>query len=138
MFDRSAHEVFVEKAYRDTFALLEEVRDYVAGNSGEDGDRMTPQDRAMLVHELTRITRRLTDSMAWLLLQKAVSADEIDPEEAVQKAVGVLDGPDDGAAGEEADLIKLPLAVRGMIDRSRRIYTEVERLEVSMRDAAAR
>ncbi len=138
MFDRSGHEVFVEKAYRDTFTLLEEVRDYVADNSGKDDDGIAPQDRAMLVHELTKITRRLTDSMAWLMLQKAVAADEIDAEEAAQKAEGVLPGPDVGEAGKGADLMKLPLAVRGMIDRSRRIYIEVERLETSIRDAAAR
>ena len=104
MFDNYAHQVFLEKAYREVFGLLVEVRDYVAGPSKEDGEALLPQDRAMLVHELTKITRRLTDAMAWLLLQKAVAAEEITTEEALRRAAGTLsleavaeDGADGGA-----------------------------------------
>ena len=145
MFDNSAHQVFLEKAYREVFGLLVEVRDYVAGPSKEDGAALLPQDRAMLVHELTKITRRLTDAMAWLLLQKAVAAEEFATEEAARYAAGKLslqavaeDGADGAVAedGTGGDLGMLPLVARGQIDRSRRIFADVKRLEASLRAAA--
>ena len=58
MLVNSAHEVFLEKAYREALGLLVEVRDYVAGPSKEDSAALLPQDRAVLVNELTQVTRR--------------------------------------------------------------------------------
>lgn len=136
MFDRSAHEVFVEKAYRETLGLLEEVRDYVADPDGGEGEGMLPQDRAVLLHEMTKITRRLADAMAWLMVQKAVAANEIAPEEAVEQDAGTLPPEPEAVPGEDIDLGSLPLAARGLIDRSRRIYAEVERLQTSIQRAA--
>ena len=136
MFDKSAHEVFVEKAYRETLGLLEDVRDYVADPDGGEGEGMPPQDRAVLLREMTKITRRLADAMAWLMVQKAVAADEIAPEEAVEQDAGILPPEPEVVPGEDVDLGSLPLAARGLIDRSRRIYAEVERLQTSIQQAA--
>ncbi len=139
MLDRSAHDVFVDKAYRDTLRLLEEVRDYVAGPLKDEAVALVPQVRATLMHELSKVTLRLTDAMAWLLLQKAVAADEIDAEAAAERAAGASQeaGNDDGS-GEDADLGSLPLAARGLIDRSRRVSAGVVQLETSLRKFAGR
>ena len=137
MFDSSAHQVFLEKTYREALGLLVEVRDYVAGPSKADGEALLPQDRAMLVHELTKVTRRLTDAIAWLLLQKAVAAEEISAEEAARSTAGTLSLEAAAEDGADADLGLLPLVARGQIDRSRRIFAEVRRLEASLRSASA-
>ncbi len=136
MFDRSAREVFLEKAYREVLGLLVEVRDYVAGPSKQDGAALPPQDRAMLAHELTKVTRRLTDAMAWLLLQKAVAAGEITAAEAAESEAAALPAGGLGDADPTRDVGNLPLAARGLIDRSRRISAEVSRLDASLRRAA--
>lgn len=137
MLVNSAHEVFLERAYREALRLLVEVRDYVAGPSKEDSAALLPQDRAVLVNELTKVTRRLTDAMAWLMLRKAVAADEIAPEEAELNAAATLSQEAASADGAAADLGVLPLVARGLIDRSQRIFADVKRLDASLRSAAA-
>ena len=137
MVDRSAHQVFLDKAYNEALKLLVEVRDYIAEPSADDGTKLMPQDHAVLVHQLTMITRRLTDAMAWLLLQKAVAAEEITAADADQADAGTLPLDAVGEDGDGADLSRLPLVARGLIDRSRRLYTEVERLQSSLHPASA-
>ena len=73
----STHAAFIEDAYQETFTLLVEVRDYVAGTLASDGEALSSGDRATLMHEITVVTRRLTETMAWLLIRKAVAAGEI-------------------------------------------------------------
>ena len=137
MFVNSAHEVFLEKAYGEALGLLVEVRDYVAGPSKEDGEALLPQDRAGLVHELTKVTHRLTDAMAWLMLQKAVAAGEITAAEAAESEAAALLAGGLGDADPTQDIGNLPLAARGLIDRSRRLYAEVARLDSGRRAAGA-
>ncbi len=137
MFDRSAHQVFLDKAYNDGLELLVEVRDYIAEASTDDGKNLTPQDQAVLVHQMTKITRRLTDAMAWLLLQKAVTADEITVADAEKADAATLSCEPVVEDSDRADLSRLPLVARGLIDRSQRLYTEAERLQSSLRPASA-
>lgn len=137
MFDRSAHQVFLDKAYNEALALLVEVRDYIAEPSAEDGKTLTPQDQAVLVHQMTKITRRLTDAMAWLLLQKAVTEEEITVADAEKADAATLPREPVEEDSDGADLRRLPLVARGLIDRSHRLYTETERLQTSLRPASA-
>lgn len=131
------YEVFVDRAYDAACGLLVELRDYIAGPSATEGGALPPADRARLIHELTKTTRRLTEAMAWLLMQKAVAAGEVGAADAGDSPEGRLPSDVDGDGCPEADLLRLPLAARGLIDRSRRLYAEVERLEAGLRGGAA-
>ncbi len=133
MVDRSAHEVFLDKAYNEALELLVDVRDYIAEPSADDGEKLAPQDHAVLVHQMTKITRRLTDAMAWLLLQKAVMAEEITVADAEKADAAALPPEPVVDNKDRADLRKLPLVARGLIDRSQRLYAEAERLQSSLR-----
>ena len=125
-----SHSAFVQRAYDDTYALLIAMRDYVSGQSSEDAGQLEPQDRMRLSLELSRVTRQITEIMAWLMVQKAVAAGEITAEEGAQQAAGQLTLPDeDDEDSDRDDLARLPLSARSLIDRSRRISALVRQLQ---------
>ena len=127
---------FIDKAYQEASDLLVEARDYVAGRSSAPADQaLSPADRLRLTQALSRVTRQLTEVMAWLLVQKAVAAGQITAAEAVETDAAVLPAGDLGEVGPTQDIGNLPLAARGLIDRSRRLYAEVTRLDAGQRGA---
>jgi regulator of CtrA degradation len=77
------------------------------------------------------MTARLTNVMAWLLLQKAAAAGEIEEQEPL-KAENRLGGREacmDDAGVEDPDL---PDRMRELLDRSHRMYVRVARLDDMM------
>lgn len=127
---------FIEDAYQDTLSLMTELRDFLAGVQAapEDPNANRPPDvRARIVKEISSVTRDLTEAMAWLLLQKAVAAGEITPEEAETRADGLLT-PINADRVAAADGAPLPLEIRGYMDRSRRLYDQV----ISLREMASK
>ena len=134
----TAHAAFVDKTYREASDLLVEVRDYIAGRLSEPAQpARAPADRLRLTQALSRVTRQLTEAMAWLLVQKAVAAGEITAAEAVETGAAALSA---GELGERAAAefdAPLPLAARGLIDRTQRLYTRVAQLDTGRRAAGA-
>lgn len=128
MADHSSHTAFVERAYDDTYALLVAMRDYVAGPSSEDAQALEPGDRLRLTHELSRVTRLLTNVMAWLMVQKAVAAGEMTPEQGHNDPAAKLDFLFDDEP-DLKELGRLPITARSLIDRARRISALVQQLD---------
>ena len=130
MTDAAPTSPFIERAYQDTYDLLVAVRDYISGPMQEDAKGLENDDRLQLTYALSRITRQLTDVMAWLMLQKAVAAGELSQEAVASEPAAALESLKD--IQEEMDnaaLSRLPLAARGMIDRTRRITALVGQLD---------
>ncbi len=127
-----SHSAFVQRAYDDTYALLIAMRDYVSGQSKEDGGLLEPSDRMRLSLELSRVTRQITEIMAWLMVQKAVAAGEITADEGAGQAAGQLALADDDNDGDRDELARLPLPARSLIDRARRISALVRQLQDGM------
>ncbi len=132
MADDISHTAFVQRAYDDTYALLVAVRDYVSGPSAVDAAELDPNDRLRLTHELSRVTRQLTDVMAWLMVQKAIAAGEISVEDGAEAPAAKLDLPADAEDDDTEGLSRLPLTLRSLIDRSRRITALVRQLDGTM------
>jgi regulator of CtrA degradation len=128
MADDISHTAFVQRAYDDTYSLLVAMRDYVSGPSTADSAELEPNDRLRLTHELSRVTRQLTDVMAWLMVQKAVAAGEISVQDGAAAPAAQLDLPDDDDDDDFEGLGRLPLTARSLIDRSRRITALVRQL----------
>jgi regulator of CtrA degradation len=125
-----SHGPFIQRAYDDTYALLIGMRDYVSGQSSDDANSLEPQDRMRLSLELSRVTREITEIMAWLMVQKAIAAGEITAEEGAQQAAGQLTLADENDSDKDREeLAKLPLSARSLIDRSRRIAALVRQLQ---------
>ena len=121
---------FVEESYQDTLSLMTELRDYLTGIQGEEAPDIDPQLRTLIIGEISTMTRHMTEAMAWLLLRKAAAAGEITDSEARNRADGLMSG-DDALPEPVQGALSLPMEVRGYIDRSRRLYDQIQRLRES-------
>lgn len=134
MTDSASHAAFVERAYDEARELLVQTRDYIAGASVAESKALEPADRLRLTLELARLTRRLTEATAWLMLQKGVAAGEISRAEA-EKADAAQIEADVEPEPDAVALARLPLTVRALIDRTRRLHVHVAALHRSLEGA---
>ncbi len=115
--------------YDETLNMMREARDYVAGRRGavwQAGGR----ELAFNVEAL-RVTSRLTQVMAWLMIQRAVNSGEISLAEACR--------PHYRLGGQEVclDVSRnadpcLPTKLRSLMARSHNLYQRVARLQEGM------
>jgi regulator of CtrA degradation len=119
---------FFGKTYGEALALLAEVRDWLAEVEPQERRRLDPLDRLLLCRETMRLTARLTQVMAWLLAQRAVQEGEITQDEALlgHEALATLAVCMEEGGGEEA---ALPPPLVDLLERSRRLYVRVARLD---------
>lgn len=117
----------ITRTYEEAMSLLIEARNYLRYRQS-DALRMPPMERLKLTREAFRVTSRLTQVMAWLLLRRAVLAGEIQDAEA-RLPERRLAGRD-VCLGDADDLGDwMPPGMGGLLDRSRALYERVERLD---------
>ena len=92
-------------------------------------------DQLRLTREMPCMTRDLTDVMAWLMLQKAIEVGELSREDANAEPAGNLGGQTDepDEVKDAEGLVRLPITVRSLIDRSRRTCALVRQLATDSR-----
>ena len=120
--------VFLNATYDETFRLLLEARDYLAREEPLDRRRLSPMERLVLNCEAMRLTARLTQVMAWLLLQKAVHAGEISAAESAASHRR-LAGQAVCRSRELRQTRAVPPVLGRLLDRSYDLYSRVERLD---------
>ena len=119
---------FFGRTYGEAMTLLVEARDYLAYREPIERQALLPPVRLRMSCETMRLTARLTQIMGWLLSQRAVYEGELTPE-------GALDGQGELAAIEVcmdedmAGTAALPQRLRQLLDRSRRLFIRVARLD---------
>ncbi|HYE00754.1 MAG TPA: DUF1465 family protein [Alphaproteobacteria bacterium] len=123
---------FFNRTYDETMALLVEARNYVAHQEATDRQRLAAPARLRVSAESMRVTSRLTQVMAWLLAQKAVHAGELTAE-AVASDDYALSGAAVCREPGAVDDPELPSRLRGLLDRSHRLYVRVARLDEAAR-----
>ncbi|WP_142848310.1 DUF1465 family protein [Telmatospirillum sp. J64-1] len=116
------------KTYEETLNLIVEARNYAAYVQPREHVGAGPVARLRISCESMRVTTRLTQVMAWLMLQRAVQEGELTLEEACAEhnrlaAENVCLSHD--AAEDEA----LPDGLRSLLERSYRLYLRTRRLE---------
>jgi len=119
---------FFGKTYGEAMSLLIEARDYLASREPIDRQTLLPINRLRLCCETMRLTARLTQILAWLLAQRAVHAGEISQQDALGDHPP-LGGVNICMDGEETDAADLPRGLISLLDRSRRLYVRVARLD---------
>jgi regulator of CtrA degradation len=134
---QTAPTAFFSKTYDETMGLLVEVRDYVAHDQKRDRDELPPTVAALLCCEALRVTARLTQVMAWLLAQKAIHAGELSNEQVVAQNEPLADIEICMTDEMDAEHGSLPRYFRELLDRSRRLYLRVARLDEMVRRNAA-
>ncbi len=121
-----ASSAFFRKTYDETIALLVETRNYVTAKSPvNEESRVVAMNVNM---ETTRVTARLTQVIAWLMVQRAVEAGEISPAQSLtpkHRLGGQSICSDE--CGEEIET--LPPELRDLLSRSRQLYQRVARLD---------
>lgn len=120
--------VFFGRTYDEAMMLIGEARAFIAGTDAGRDPRMGLGDRLHYSCETMRLTTRLTQVMAWLLIQRAVHEGEISPVDAAadeHRLAGHEVCMD--ARGEENH--NLPSALRDLLNRSLRLFERVSRLD---------
>ena len=119
---------FLDANYEEAVVLAIEARDYMARQKGVDRGGHEPFERMAMSAAALRVTARLTQVMAWLLVQKAVQAGEMTRADAASEPY-CLSGQevclDEGPLPEEG----LPPAFAQIEERSRRLYERIPRLD---------
>ncbi|MDZ7790102.1 MAG: DUF1465 family protein [Xanthomonadales bacterium] len=68
----------IERTYAEALDLTQAVRDYIAGQAPHDKAQLDHDTQLVASCEEMRVTARMTQVMAWLMLQRAVQAGEVD------------------------------------------------------------
>ena len=119
---------FFDRTYEEALSLAREARDYFAQQEPADRNAISPFDQLWESCEAMRLTARLTQTIAWLLVQKAVHAGELTRDEAKDPERRLSGQAICGSilANEE---VSLPPRLRDLLERSRSLYARIERLD---------
>jgi regulator of CtrA degradation len=115
------------RTYDETLDMIVEARDYVVHLRPRGRRGATPTSDLRVSCEALRVTSRLTQVMAWLMLQRAVCQGEITELEACQER-NRLSGRSvclDAAANDD----ELPPGLKSLLRRSLHLYQRISRLE---------
>jgi regulator of CtrA degradation len=124
----SAVAVYFRRTYDEAFDLTVEARDYFAGSGQADSRRLEDREKLIASCESMRITSRLIQVMAWLMMQRALYEGEIDFEEACAEYNRLSGGGvclDNHSEMDET----LPSRLRSLLARSYRLYLRIDRLD---------
>jgi regulator of CtrA degradation len=119
---------FFGRTYGEAMTLLVEARDYLTHREPIERQTLPPPQRLHMSSETMRLTARLTQIMGWLLSQRAVYEGELTPEAALdgQPALAEIEVC---MVDEAAAVAELPQRLRHLLDRSRRLFVRVARLD---------
>jgi len=120
---------FFEKSYREALALTAEAHGVFSQIEQYKFRTTSPIEDLRMRGEAFRLTTRLMQVVAWLLIQRAVHAGELTAEEVASDAQYRL-----GAAGVCRDDSQhhhptTPDELADLLDRSLNLYVRIERLD---------
>lgn len=127
--DRTVASVsFFDRTFDEALDLLVEARNYIAARERANKRERQPLLQLVVSCETMRLTARLTQVMAWLLVQKAVHAGEMTAEEAARPEHR-LGGQEVCTSRESWGDLALPAPLEDLLDRSYNLYARVARLD---------
>jgi regulator of CtrA degradation len=119
---------FFDNTFEEALALTREARDYIAYQERADLAKMSPVGRLVASGESMRMTARLTQVVAWLLVQKAVCAGEMTRDEASDPQYR-LGGQVVCTKTELLSKEPVPERLVELLERSYQLYQRVARLD---------
>lgn len=125
-----------QRTYQEGMQLVEETSAYLDG-PGREASRNLARDASLAyAGESMRLTTRLMQVAAWLLVRKAVHEGEITPDEARAEKYR-LAAKEIARSARLAGAEGLPERLRELIGRSEQLYARVERLDSQLREQPA-
>jgi len=116
------------RTYDETLTMIVEARNYMTHVEPKVSRRLRGSSDLRFSCEALRVTSRLTQVMAWLMLQRAVHYGEITAEEACLDH-NRLSGRDVCLHTGSMEDDSLPDGLRSLLNRSYHLYLRVSRLE---------
>lgn len=120
--------VFFSGTYEEAFDLLVETRDYIEWEWPLMAAKQGHAARLAANGEAMRLTTRLIQVMAWLMVQKAIHAGELTREEADNDTYR-MSGEAECLDWKSARALPLPVEFRSLMDRSYDLYCRIRRLD---------
>lgn len=118
---------FIEKFYQEAIMLLIESRSYLNGRAVHDMNSITPAYGLFISTEITRVTSRLTEIIAWLLAYKAMG------NKAYQQIYKTEPKLSEDPSFTEDSIIDspypMPQELHHLLEETRKLYLRLLRLE---------
>ncbi|MGO1118446.1 DUF1465 family protein [Rhodovibrionaceae bacterium A322] len=131
MPDSSKTITLFDRTYHEALSLTKAARDYVAHQQRIDRRNLSEKAQLATSCESLRLTARMTQIMAWLLVQRAVHSGEISREEACE-AHWRLSGQKVCQRSEphgEVTCEELPQRLNELLVQSLSLYDRISRLD---------
>ena len=120
-----------EKVFKEGMGLVEETANYLDGPGRQDARQLDRHGAVAYATESMRLTTRLMQLASWLLLQRAIGAGEMSPEEA-RKEKHRISLADIGRGNSLAGADQLPAGLNDIIERSLSLHQRVMKLDVML------
>lgn len=130
-FARFASSAQFTKVFKEGMGLVEETANYLDGSGRQDARLLDRHGAIAYATESMRLTTRLMQLASWLLLQRAVSAKELSPEEA-RKEKHRISLADIGAGHPLTGSEQLPEGLRALIKRSLTLHDRILKLDAML------
>ena len=124
----ATHAVLLTRTYDETLDMIVEARDYMTDWDKNTAPRLGGTRRLQFCCEALRVTSRLTQALAWLMVQRAVHEGELTLIEACENTYR-LSGHEVCLNTASANDNNLPEKLRSLMSRSYRLYNRISRLE---------
>ena len=132
MTDSSSPTVaYFDNTFEEALALAREARNYIVYQDAVETAKLDPAERLVVSCESMRVTARVGQIIAWLLVQKAVHAGELSRDKATESPYRLAGQKVCGAADLIADE-KIPLRLAELLEQSHSLYSRVERLDAML------
>lgn len=126
----------INALYQESMALAEDARDYFDHVGQWDRKRLQPMDRVLFSCESLKVTTRLMHVISWLLVRKAVLANEMTPADAMTPDRRL--GRTTKNPQQDSPRIKtLPPMAQRLISKSQELYVRIKRLEDQLEGSEA-
>lgn len=125
-----------QRTYREGMQLVEETSAYLDGPGREAARTLSREASLAYAGESMRLTTRLMQVAAWLLVRKAVHEGEITAQEASAEKYR-LASKEIARTARIAGAQALPVRLLELVERSERLYARVERLDTQLRERPA-
>lgn len=126
--DFARSELF-ERTFLEGMELVEETAAYLDGAGRQASKLLSRQAALAYASESMRLTTRLMQLASWLLVQRAVREGDMLAEAACEDRYRLSE---EAPRSEEGDDAELPADLRGLLDRSGRLFERARRLDRSM------
>jgi regulator of CtrA degradation len=128
-----ANSEMFERMFREGMDLVEETAAYLDGEGRNEAKKLERAAALAYASESMRLTTRLMQSASWLLVQRAVREGEMSAIDARDPKYRL--GARSVCAGGGEMFPDLPQRLIDLLERSKRLYERVDRLEGSIFDA---